>query len=198
MAYDRDAALAYARAHWDRPCDDGCVAGEFAGRDWIAVPEGARFVHDFDGDRPLGREHLLLPDGTRWEWKTLDDCTHFMSCCLGAPAGGLELPRDFANGPYGVVGADRLVHVLTNAGLADALPVADKRDPQLERIAPGDLIGYYSRPRSRYVHLAMYAGDERIICHTYCRSDAPECRWDNRFNLGDDDASWSWTLLRLR
>jgi hypothetical protein len=198
MAYDRDAALAYARAHWDRPCDDGFVAGEFFGRDWLAVRDGARFVHDYDENVPLPREHLLLPDGNRWEWKTLDDCTHFMSCCVGRPRGGLDLPRDFNDGPYGIVGADRLYHALDNARLIEALPVTDKGDPRLDRIAPGDLIGYYSRPRGRYVHLAMYAGEERILCHTYCRSGAPECTWDNRFDLGAGDDDWGWTLLRFR
>jgi hypothetical protein len=197
MAYDRDAALAYARAYWDRPADDGFVAGEFGSHDFVAVPDGARFVHDFNGDLALGTEHLLLPDGRRWEWKALDDCTHFMSCCLGAPGGGLAIPSEL-DGPYGIIGADRLVRHLDRAGLVEILPVADKRAPEIERLAPGDLIGYYSRPRSRYVHLAMYLGEGRIVCHTYCRSDDPDCRWDNAFTLGDDDDSWRWSLIRVR
>src|SRR6266508_734355 len=143
MAYDRQAALAYARAFWNRPADDGYVAGEFAGRDYLAVPDGARFVHDFDDGFALGTEHLLLPDGRRWEWSALDDCTHFMSCCLGAPAGGLELPSELGE-PYGIVGADRLVRHLVRANLVEVIPVADKRAPPLERIAAGDLVGYYS------------------------------------------------------
>src|SRR3954471_21434707 len=157
MAYDRAAALAYARAYWNRPADDGYVAGEFAGRDYLAVPDGARFVHDFDGDRPRGSEHLLLADGSRWEWSALDDCTHFMSCCVGAPGGGLELPSELGE-PYGIVGADRLVRHLGSHDLIEVIPVADKKNPPLDRITPGDLVGYYSRPRSRYVHLAMYLG----------------------------------------
>src|SRR6266496_4114870 len=106
MAYDRQAALAYARAFWNRPADDGY---------------GARFVHDFDDGFALGTEHLLLPDGRRWEWSALDDCTHFMSCCLGAPAGGLELPSELGE-PYGIVGADRLVRHLVRANLVEVIP----------------------------------------------------------------------------
>jgi hypothetical protein len=198
MAYDRDAALAYARAHWNRPADDGFVAGEFAGKDFIVAPDDARFVHDFAGDRPLASEHLLLPDGTRWEWAALDDCTHFISCCLGEPGGGLTLPRDFADGPYGILGADRLTRHLIEAELVEPFAVADKRAPGLERIAPGDLVGYSSRQRGRFVHLAIYLGDGRIACHTYCRSDDPACTWDNVFSLGADDDNWRWTLLRFR
>ena len=197
MAYDRAAALAYARQYWNRPTDDGYVAGEFAGRDYLAVPDGAQFVHDFDGTRPRGSKHLLLPDGQRWEWSALDDCTHFMSCCLGAPAGGLELPSELGE-PYGIVGADRLVRHLVRHDLVELIEVADKRAPPVERIAPGDLFGYYSRPRSRYVHLAMYLGEGRIAGHTYCRSDDPACTWDNAFTLGDDDDGWRWSLLRIR
>jgi hypothetical protein len=103
-----------------------------------------------------------------------------------------------SDGPYGTLGADRLVRALVERGMADKLPVADKRAPQLERIQPGDLIGYYSRQRQRYGHLVLYLGDGKIGCHTYCRSDLPECTWDNQYTLGLDDDDYEWSLLRLR
>ena len=199
VTYDRAAALAWARAHWDRPCADGYVAGEFGAQSYRKVPDGTRFVHDAGLDGP---EHALLPDGTAIPWSQLDDCTHFISSCLGRPpgggGGGLPVPCDFsAPGPYGILGADRFVRKLVARRLVEVIPVSDKNAPGLERIAPGDLVGYFRVEKSRYGHLALYLGDGKIACHTYCRSDDATCTWDNRFDLGRNEPDWQWHLLRV-
>jgi hypothetical protein len=195
MPYDRDAALSYARQYWLTPASDGYIAGAFDHQPFMKVPDGTVFVHDTD---PGPSEHALLPDGTVIGWKPLDDCTHFISCVVGEPGGGLAVPRDFPSGPYGILGADRFVHALLNHGLVEVIPVADKSAPGLDRIAPGDILGYFRRSRSSYAHLVLYAGDENIICHTYCRSDDPACTWDHGYALGHDNADWEWRLIRVR
>jgi hypothetical protein len=199
VSYDRNSALAYARQHWLCVASDGYIAGEFGGTAYREVPAGTVFVHD---DNPYAPEHALLPDGTEIPWSALDDCTHFMSCCVGRPpggvaAGGLSIPSDFGAGPYGILGADRFVRALVTRGLVEVIPVADKSDPGLERIAAGDLIGYHRRSKGTYTHMAMYAAEGNIVCHTYCRSDDSACTWDHLYSLGRDDDDWEWRLLRI-
>ncbi len=197
MSYDRDGALAYARQYWLTVASDGYIAGTFGGRAYLQVPPESVFVHDDGADS----EHALLPDGTVIPWSALDDCTHFMSCVLGQPpgggGGGLLLPSDFPSGPYGILGADRFVQVLVARRYVEVLAVADKSDPGLDRIAAGDLIGYHKKSTGKYAHLALYAGDGNILCHSYCRSDDPACTWDHAYNLGLDNEDWEWRFLRV-
>jgi hypothetical protein len=198
MTYDRTCALDYARTYWLTVASDGYIAGKFDGKAYRQVPPETGFVHDDDRSAP---EHALLPDGTVIPWSALDDCTHFISCCVGSPhgarAGGLHVPSDFPSGPYGILGAGRFVESLVKRGLCEVITVADKSNPGLDRIAPGDIIAYYRASEHDYAHLALYAGDGNIICHTYCRSDAPECTWDHRYTLGIDNDDWQWRLLKI-
>jgi hypothetical protein len=200
MSYDRDAALSYARQHWLSVASDGYIAGEFGARPYLQVPPGTVFVHDA---YPSRSEHALLPDGTEIPWSKLDDCTHFMSCVLGRPpggiaAGGLDIPSDFPSGPYGILGASRFVRTLLDRGYVEVTVVEDKSSPGIESLSPGDLVGYYKRSGHSYAHLTLYAGDGNIICHSYCRSDDPACTWDHNYRLGLDDDDWEWRLLRMR
>ena len=197
MRYDRDAALAYARKHWLSVASDGYIAGELGPRPYVQVPPETVFVHEDGG----ASEHALLPDGTVIPWSKLDDCTHFISCVIGQPpggvAGGLSLPSDFPSGPYGILGADRFAQALIKRGYVEVIPVADKSDAGLARIAPGDLIGYHKKSAGSYAHMVLYAGDDNIICHTYCRSDDPACTWDHQYTLGLANDDWEWRLLRI-
>jgi hypothetical protein len=199
VTYDRDAALDYARRYWLRVASDGYIAGSFGAKPYLKVPDETVFVHD--ADTPTAPEHALLPDGTVIPWSALDDCTHFISCCVGAPpgdtAGGLHLPADFPSGPYGILGASRCVETLIKRGYVEVLTVDDKASPGLDRIAPGDLIGYYRHSQNQYSHLTMYAGGDGIICHTYCRADTEDCTWDHLYSLGRDDDDFAWRLLRF-
>jgi hypothetical protein len=199
VTYDRDCALAYARRYWNIVASDGYIGGTFDEQPYRAVPADTAFVHDSD---PTAPEHAALSDGSVIPWSALDDCTHFISCCVGCPpggvtAGGLPIPADFPAGPYGILGADRFVQALVKKGFIEVITVEDKTRPGLDRIAPGDLIGYLRGSKGRYAHLAMYAGDENIICHTYCRSDAGDCTWDHAYSLGAADDDWQWHLLRF-
>jgi hypothetical protein len=194
MRYDRAAALDYARTYWNTAASDGYIAGRFDGKAYREVPPGTRFVHDDNPDAP---EHALLPDGTVIPWEALDDCTHFLSCVVGSPPGGLSLPRDFPTGPYGVLGAGRFARALVQKGYVEEIAVDDKQSPGLERIAAGDLIAYYSVSAHDYAHLVLYAGDENIICHSYCRADTEDCTWDHAYTLGLDRDDWQWRLLRV-
>jgi hypothetical protein len=62
MAYDRPAAVAYANLFAKRVCHDGWVA---------AKPRSVQF----QAGRPLKEVRGLIADE--------DDCTHFISCCVG-------------------------------------------------------------------------------------------------------------------
>src|SRR5690349_19504889 len=84
MAYDRTKALSYARKYWTKACSDGYI-GIGAAPNYRQVPSGTTFV------RTMDNEQARLPDGTLIGG--LDDCAHFLSCCLGQephePGGGL-------------------------------------------------------------------------------------------------------------
>lgn len=207
--YDRAGALDYARKFWRQPCDDQFIALRSPGENYRKVPAGTTFEHEFAADgSSLGREHALLPDGSQIAWENLDDCTHFISCCIGQRTGqrcgGLKIsyrqlgapPR----APYGIVRVSTMVEFL--AGRIPGHPkyaqiVAEKSedDSHIKKLVPGDLIAYFNKMRGRYSHLAMVLEGEKIACHSYSRSDLPECTWDNDWRLGR--GTHSWTFLRI-
>jgi hypothetical protein len=190
MQTPRMQALAYARKFWNRVCDDGCIGGTFpGGANFRKVPLDTVFVNDG------GQEHALLADGSRIEWAPLDDCTHYISCCLARGA-NIKVKNDFNPPPYGILGANRMVDWLTTtAKLATVIAVPDKTKPPIDKLSAGDLIGY--KRGGRFGHLAMYLGEGKIACHTYCRSDDVACTWDNDFTIGRDDPAWSWAFLKV-
>jgi|CXWL01.1.fsa_nt_gi hypothetical protein len=210
-SYNRTAALAYARKYWNHVCTDNYIAGDFAvntadelfplGSAYRSVPAGTKFVHQSGND---GRhwEYAQLPDGSRIEWKHLDDCTHFLSCCLGNPpgqvAGGLNISSAFPQGPYGQVGASSLVAFMRDQGWATILKVQDKGNPPTSSISPGDIIAYFNKNLGRYTHLAMYLGGKKIVCHSYSRSDSSECTWDNDFDLLGRESNFEWHFIKVK
>jgi hypothetical protein len=58
-----------------------------------------------------------------------------------------------------------------------------KDDRLLDSLEPVDLIAYCNIGRSRYSHLTMYLGDNKIACHSCCRSDNRAYTWDNYCGL---------------
>src|SRR6266540_2351710 len=88
----------------------------------------------------------------------LDDCTHFISCCIGTPppkgmrAGGLRIPDVQGLGtpnlvPYGIISAPVLVKFLTDAGLATRVrPSSPGSLPST--FEAGDIVVYKSRENS--------------------------------------------------
>jgi hypothetical protein len=206
--YNRSAAVNYARRYWNIPCNDGIVALSRRDKGYFEkVPAGTKFIHEFDqASNSLKREHALKPDGTRIEWKDLDDCTHYISCCIGQPpgetGGGIPLMRQLGsppNRPYGIVRVSTMVdYLLGNIGqapykYAQAVGTEKTSDSSLiSHLDPGDLIAYWHIAKKRYSHLTMYLGSGKIACHTYCRSDDAACTWDNNWALGIGTHRWTF------
>jgi Putative amidase domain len=177
ISYNRTAALAYARAYWTKSCSDGYVAVKQSPY-FKQVDAATVFLRTNAADpssevaRPGSGPDIPLSD--------LEDCTHFISCCLGSPpggtGGGIPITRDF-NTIYGRLGANNLYNDLINQNRVEI--VAEKKTfaqaaSFLSSLQAGDLIFYFDTSHNRYGHSAIYlAGSEkRIACHTYCRSDA--------------------------
>jgi Putative amidase domain len=204
-AYNRHAALTYARLFWNIACSDGFIAGSFPSGPFTAVPIGTNFVHATDSSgASLGSEFAQSPNRRIIPWAQLDDCTHFISCCIGRPpsatAGGLDVAQQFAGpptGPYGIVTVEEMLSFLQRRKLVEVKGRKSKDKSLITQLQTGDVVAYFNPTRQRHTHLAMYLGNGKIICHTYCRSDLPACRWDNDWNLGEQQG-FSWTFLRLK
>jgi Putative amidase domain len=201
--YDRAGALSYARKFWNRPCDDDFIAlGARSGRNFRKVDPGAKFVHEFDAGTSARREHAELADGSQIPWPHLDDCTHFISCCIGQrpgeACGGLRISPQMGAppaAPYGIVRVSSMVEHLTRSRFAEIVAEKSEDDTVVGRLQPGDLIAYFSKAQRRYSHMTLLLEDNKIACHTYCRSDLPDCTWDNDWRLGA--GTHQWTFLRF-
>jgi hypothetical protein len=203
VAYDREAAYDYAKKHWNIICSDEYIAGEFGDKAFIKVPQGTKFEHEFTNGKSLSREHAIKPNGEFIKWKNLDDCTHFISCCIGRPpsdkAGGLPLKNQLGippNAPYGIVRVSTMVDFLNTKKFVRAEGEKTTDKDRIKRLEKGDLIAYFNTNKGRYTHLAMYIGNGKIGCHTYCRFDDPNCTWDNDWDLGEGQG-FSWTFLHF-
>jgi hypothetical protein len=206
--YDRTGALAYARKYWLRPCDDQFIALSSNGN-FAKVPPGTKFEHEFGSDgKSRGREHALLPNGSRIPFERLDDCTHFISCCIGErpgeQCGGLKITyTQFGSppkAPYGIVRAATMVDFLTgrlkgHPTYAETVAEKSEDDSIVSQLQPGDLVAYFNVGRQRYTHLAMLLEGGRIACHSYGRSDQPQCTWPNNWDIGR--SNHQWTFLRF-
>src|SRR5581483_4018811 len=66
MAYNRDAAVTYARLFSQVPCSDGFIMlnGRGGLPDYIATPDGTTIVSDFDADGNIVSERVLAADGS--------------------------------------------------------------------------------------------------------------------------------------
>jgi hypothetical protein len=175
--YNRKQALSYARNYWNKSASDNYIAVKTAPY-YKAVPVGTVFKQVFGGGL-VTDEYAQLPDGSTIPWAELEDCTHFVSCCLGTPpngiGGGLQIRRDF-NTIYGRLSPQRLFDDLIGDGLIDV--VCEKVDhdvasQKLAQLQAGDLVFYWHPETGRYRHVGMYLADtkKRIACHTYCRCD---------------------------
>ena len=178
LAFDRTAALKYARKHWDQVSSDGYV-GTNTGVFYEKIPLGNSFEQVVAGGILL-EESIKRANGSLIKRSELEDCAHFISCCIGKPpgggGGGLSLDRPFPTGPYGILNANGLYNDLLAKNLIEVVSeqktYADTR-PQLTQIGEGDLIFYWYIPESRYGHAGLYLAnaDRDIACHTYCRCD---------------------------
>lgn len=215
---DRKAAIAYANAFWDRPCQDGTfwntkreiIVSHERARLKASAADGweARFVPDGAGAEeaafiqrdPDGISIASLPGKwnkiTIWPWAGLADCAHFLSECLKAG----KVQNAYS------VSVPRLVKLLAAFRPSVMKTLAEKRSKDAcQRVIdtglfqPGDFIGYFNTdPQGDYgeidyTHSAMYVGGKFITCHTYCR-------YEDRGNFAvtwDIKHGFNYTLLHF-
>ena len=178
-AYDRVAALSYARGNWNKVATDLYIASGNHTPPYVSAPANTVFVHR-PPDATFREHHDDAMSGSNLvlDWRGTDDCTHYLSCCIGRPpggtAGGLSVPRDYPTGPYGVIACQKLFDWLRTQPNTSLVVEKGTDRALINRIAAGDLIFYWSARLGRYHHAGMYLGapSGAIACHTYARSDA--------------------------
>jgi hypothetical protein len=160
--YDRNKAIAYAGRFWDKVCDDGFVA-LLSKKDQSKVRK-SKVVKVALGTN-LGS--WTPPDGFNQ-----DDCTHFISCCIGLHGGGLALGKWDIPPAYGSLSPLSLVKVLKEKGYATVI-VEGVNDTESfrsiikDRAEKADLIAYGDSPD--YDHMVLHLGEGKIACHTSAR-----------------------------
>lgn len=192
-SYQRMFAIMYAGIFYDKITSDGRIATK------------AGYPHVING--------VTITPGLAFSQIGFiageEDCTHFISCCIGRPptmnitgvsirAGGLPLqtaPHVKQAGAYGRDTVPEMVPHLVSARLATIVgPQFQPRDLPLTRqnivskLQPGDLIAYASKDKpDKYEHLVILVGPTTIACHTR-----------SRFGAEFDTIGFPWlTLLRL-
>jgi hypothetical protein len=197
MTYQRMAALISAANFWDKVSHDGRVA---LGSKTNGYPLSINGVQLSPG----------LPFSSIGPIPGEEDCTHFISCCIGQAkakihvgtqdielrGGGLPVPQPFKDlKVYGETYAPRLVYWLKNSRLAKVIGTEfwpthqdNTRQAILQNLQPGDLLAYASRDHpEKYEHLALLVGPTGIACHTR-----------HRFGKDYTDVYFPWvTLLKL-
>lgn len=207
--YDRSAAVAYARKFAKKPCSDGFIMLDesntkvtFRGMPVAKVPADANIVRD-GGDQDhvenADGSPFKLSDGTNLTFREMDDCTHFISCCIGQPpgdtGGGIEVPTNMwgdpkDNNPYGISRVQSLINFLENKKLVDVVAEKTTDTTKISGLDAGDLIAYFNPGKGRFTHLALYLGGGKIAAHTISRLDED-------WNLGELEG-FQWTLLHFR
>lgn len=216
--YDASAAIAYARKFWNKPCSDQRVAPdlnqhpELANRGFIDARAIAKFVKrpGRQAEDAVDAASSPVPQG---DWSFLDDCTHFISCCIGRPpkgalrsnatsqqidqwradvhaAGGLPLPTHSLDvSMYGLSGVDRLIEFLTAPSRKWTRILAEKVSKDrarrlLAQMSPGDLIAYASGGRYDHLVILLDGADGKITGKVACHT---YCRSDDRQCTWDND-----------
>jgi hypothetical protein len=90
--------------HANNPCvavKSGTPGTKF-GFPFVKAVPGARFEGDPEEIATVGAGTVVL--------EFHEDCTHFVSCCIGRPGGGLSMPNPFF-GPYGIVPAPQFLSI---------------------------------------------------------------------------------------
>jgi hypothetical protein len=193
-AYARMFALIYAATFHNRICSDGRIATK-AGYP-LSLPNGVKLTPGI----PFAETGFIAGQ---------EDCTHFISCCIGrppvmkfngidVPGGGLHIQTasHMANvGAYGQDYVPNLLAYLVSHRMATIIQPQFRpttyhvtRDAILLNLRPGDLIAYASKDDARkYEHFAILVGPTTIACHT-----------QSRYGDEYDRVPHSWaTLLQL-
>jgi hypothetical protein len=151
MAYNSAGAIDYAMQRWNAPCHDNVIC---TSTPWRFLSRAARLNAQFIQDSDVS-EHAEWTEQNgnlvRVEWEELDDCAHFVSCCIGK-GGGLNLPYP-VTGVYGHFDVDNLVNWLFAQGRLTQTffkKTATDGDTLLSVLQGGDVIAYYSPRRRLY------------------------------------------------
>src|SRR5690349_302565 len=122
--YNRNAAVAYANANWNKCVSDGYF--------WI----NGSTANYYGAGQPV-------PVNVAGEASGIgDDCAHYVSSCIGTPGGGLTIPS--RAGTYGEPGAARLNELLVgnSAGGYGTTYQYGTQVSSVSQLTPGDVIGY--------------------------------------------------------
>ena len=181
MPYNRAAAVNYARYFWDKICHDGHIASK------TGYPTRANNVQLVPG---LPFSHIGHIDDE-------EDCTHFLSCCVGngigmttargplmgasvpipipVTGGGLPISSPFSpQGVYGETWAPSLVKALRNLGakvVGREFSVKNYVGDAIKALEPGDVLAYASKDHPlKYEHMCLIvARGGKVACHTRSR-----------------------------
>jgi hypothetical protein len=206
-AYDREAAVKYAEDFAFHVCSDGFmmladdVGVKYRGMPAVKMPADASIVNDSSSTEHVEKADgspFTLSNGTAMTNKEMDDCTHFISCCIGRPpggkGGGIRVPTTMwgdpkEDNPYGITRVPTMLAFLTTGKIVEK--VADKTsDPaEISKLSKGDIIAY-SHPTLGYTHLGLYLGNNKISSHTISR-------FGKNWKLGAPDNGFTWTLLHF-
>jgi hypothetical protein len=154
--YDRNAAVAYANANWNKVVSDGYF--------WI----NGSTPNYYGAGQPV-------PVNVSGEASGIgDDCAHFVSSCIGSPTGstggGLTIPS--RAGTYGEPGAARLDELLVGNSLGGYGTTYKYGTlvSSISQLTPGDVIGYDwdgsgGGSMSGIDHTVIYVGNNEVDCH---------------------------------
>jgi hypothetical protein len=157
VVYNRNAAVSYANQYWDKCVSDGYF--------WI---NGSTYNY-YGAGSPV-------PVNVSGEAGGIgDDCAHFVSSCVGKPAGGLSIATRVPP-TYGEPGAARLDQLLINDGYAQQVS-------SVSQLTPGDVIGYDWDGSGRgsmggIDHTVIYLGNNQIAAHATSH-DGVQWNWGN-------------------
>jgi hypothetical protein len=176
MAYNSAGAIDYAMQRWNTPCHDNVICTTTP---WRVLSRAASLNAQFIQDSDIS-EHAEWTEQNgnlvRVDWEELDDCAHFVSCCIGK-GGGLTVPSPVA-GVYGHFDVGNLVSWLYAQGKSTQTffkqSFTDAAGLLLSTLTAGDVIAYYSTDNG-YTHSALYLDNGTIACHSRCRYNGP---WD--------------------
>ena len=150
--YDRNAAVAYANTNWNKVVSDGYF--------WI----NGSTANQYGAGQPV-------PVNVAGEASGIgDDCAHYVSSCIGTPAGGLTVPS--RAGTYGEPGAARLDELLVgnSSGGYGTTYQYGQLVSSVSQLTPGDVIGYDwdgsgGGSMSGIDHTVIYVGNNTVDCH---------------------------------
>lgn len=164
IVYDRNAAVDYANANWDKVVSDGYF--------WI---NGSTANYYGAGKSvPLYVTNEAGGIG--------DDCAHFVSSCIGSPAGGLTIPS--RTNTYGEPGAAALDELLigTSSRYGSKYQYG-QLVTSVDKLTPGDVIGYDwtgngGGSMDGIDHTVIYLGNGQIAAHA-ASNDKMAWNWGN-------------------